>query len=227
MSLHTKLKSQLKEQINKPCFGRNLCRFDSSLRCLMNTPSHFLMTAALEKALPRVPIAKSAFLLGSVAPDVALWLLSLGGMIYARLILGWSAGEAATWMFDDLYFHNPFWIAAHNFLHAPLVLLTGLVIVWRKRRNIGSRSHWWFWFLIACSFHSIVDILTHADDGPLLLFPLDWTTRFNSPISYWDDRFYGREFQRFELGLDLLLLLYLSTPRICRFFNRRTPIRGL
>lgn len=179
------------------------------------------MTAALEKACPRVPIVKAAFLLGSVAPDIPLWLLSIGGMIYARAIMGWSAAEAADWMFDHLYFHNPFWIGAHNFLHAPLILLTGLTLVWRKRRNIDSRSRWWFWFLVACCFHSIVDILTHADDGPLLLFPLNWAIRFNSPVSYWDDRFYGREFQQFELGLDLLLLLYLITPQICRFVLKR------
>lgn len=48
----------------------------------MNLPSHFLMTAGLEKALPRVPMVKSAFLIGSIAPDIPLWLLSIGGMVY-------------------------------------------------------------------------------------------------------------------------------------------------
>jgi LexA-binding, inner membrane-associated putative hydrolase len=179
------------------------------------------MTAALEKALPRVPIAKGAFLFGSVAPDLPLWLLSIGGMIYARVVLGWDTGKAAAWLFDHLYFHNPVWIIAHNFLHAPLILLAGLALVWRQRRNIGSRSRWWFWFLVACGFHTIIDIFTHANDGPLLLFPLDWTTRFNSPVSYWDDRFYGQIFQQFEIGLNLLLLLYLITPRVYRFCAKR------
>ncbi|WNZ23133.1 hypothetical protein HJG54_09865 [Leptolyngbya sp. NK1-12] len=187
----------------------------------MNTPSHFLMTAALDKALPRVPIVKSAFLLGSVAPDLPLWLLSIAGIVYYRFILGWSAAATADWMFDHLYFHDPIWIAAHNFLHAPLILLTGIGLVWRTRRNIGSRSRWLFWFLLACGLHATIDIFTHADDGPLLFFPLDWTTRFSSPVSYWDDRYYGREFQQFEIGLNVLLLLYLTAPRIDRFLRRK------
>lgn len=182
----------------------------------MNTPSHFLITAAIERALPRVPIVKTAFLLGSVAPDLPLWLLSIGGILYYHLILGWSTADTASLLFDTLYFHNPFWIAAYSLLHAPLILLTGILLVWPTRRNIGSRSRWGFWFLLACSLHSLIDIFTHANDGPLLLFPLNWTIRFNSPLSYWDDRYYGKEFQWFELGLDIVLLLYLVTPRLYR-----------
>ncbi|MBW4541248.1 MAG: hypothetical protein KME43_19230 [Myxacorys chilensis ATA2-1-KO14] len=89
----------------------------------MNTPSHFLMTAALDKALPRVPIVKRAFLLGAIAPDLPLWLLSIGSILYYHLILGWTRAETARLMFDDLYFHHPFWIASHNLLHSPLLLL--------------------------------------------------------------------------------------------------------
>lgn len=187
----------------------------------MNTPSHFLLTAGLDKLLVRVPIVKNAFLLGSVAPDLPLWLLSIGGILYYRVFLGWSAAETAALMFDKLYFQNPFWIAAHNFLHAPLILLLGLALIWSRRRNIGSRSRWLFWFLLSCLGHSIIDILTHVDDGPLLFFPLDWSTRFYSPVSYWDDRYYGREFQQFEIGLDLLLIIYLISPRMTRCLKRR------
>lgn len=183
----------------------------------MNTPSHFLMTATLEKLLPRVPIQRQAFLIGSVAPDLPLWLLSLGGVVYYHLILGWSLAKSFSLMFDHLYFSNPFWIACHNLLHAPLLLLSGIALVWKKRRNIGSIYRWLFWFLLACLFHSLIDIFTHADDGPLLFFPLNWSVRFYSPISYWDPRYYGQEFSRFELALDSVLLLYLLRKPLCRF----------
>lgn len=186
----------------------------------MNTPSHFLITAALDKALPRVPIVKNAFLLGSVAPDLPLWLLSITGITYYRFVKGWSAAATANWMFDHLYFHHPVWIVLHNFLHAPLILLAGLAIVWRTRRNIGSRSRWLFWFLLACGFHAAIDILTHVDDGPLLFFPFDWSTRFQSSVSYWDDRYYGREFQQFEIGLNVVLLFYLMGPPMTRWLRR-------
>lgn len=186
----------------------------------MNTPSHFLMTAALEKALPRIPIVKTAFLLGSVAPDIPLWLLSIGGLVYYHWILGWSEADTFRLMFDQLYFHHPLWVISHNFLHAPIVLLAGLGIVWRSRRNIQSRSRWLFWFLLACLLHTSVDIVTHRDDGPLLFFPFDWTTRFISPVSYWDERYYGQEFQIFELSLNLFFLLYLLSPLIQRWLRR-------
>ena len=186
----------------------------------MNTPSHFVMTAALDKALPRVPILRQAFLLGSIAPDIPLWILSIGGMIYYQFILGWSAAAAAHLMFDELYFHNFVWLALHNFLHSPVMLLLGLALVWKKRRNIGSRSRWCFWFLVACLFHSVVDILTHADDGPLVFFPLNWITRFQSPISYWDTRHHGREFHRFELALNGVLWFYLLKNQVCRSLRK-------
>lgn len=186
----------------------------------MNTPSHFLMTAALDKALPRVPIHQQAFLLGSVAPDLPLWVLSLGGIVYYHFILGWSMTATSRLIFADLYFYNPFWLAFHNLLHAPILLVLGIALVWKKRRNIGSVGRWLLWFLFACLFHSAVDIFTHVNDGPLLFFPLSWSIRFHSPISYWDPRYHGREFSRFEMALDGLLMFYLLRGRICHFVKR-------
>lgn len=189
----------------------------------MNTYSHFLMTAALDKSLPRIPIVKSAFLLGSIAPDVPLWILSISSISYYHFIRGWNLSDTFKIVFDELYFHNPFWIASHNFLHSPILLLLALRFLWHRRRYIGSPYRWLFWFGIACLLHTFVDIFTHADDGPLLFFPLEWTIRFPSPISYWDSRYYGREFGTFEHGLDALLLSYLLSPRICRYVRRLIP----
>ncbi|MGF1498431.1 MAG: metal-dependent hydrolase [Elainellaceae cyanobacterium] len=188
----------------------------------MNTHSHFLMTVALDRTCRRIPIVKSAFLLGSVAPDLPLWLLSIGGLVYYRYLLKWETAAAFHRMFDELFFQHPLWIVPHNLLHAPLVLLVGLGIVWPARRNIGSRSRWCFWFLLACLLHSGVDILTHVDDGPLIFFPFDWQTRFRSAVSYWDDRYYAQTFQLFEQTANLGFLLYLLIPRCYRWWRRAT-----
>ena len=179
------------------------------------------MTAAINKGFPKVPIVKSAFLIGSVAPDIPLWLLSLGGIAYYHWIKGWSLERTFSYLFDNLFFHNPFWIAAHNVIHTPILVLVGIALTWRYRQNISSPYRWFFWFFTACFLHGIVDILTHVDDGPLLFFPLDWSVRFNSPVSYWDLRYYGREFGIFEIVLDLVLLLYLIVPGIYRFLRNR------
>ncbi len=181
------------------------------------------MTAALDKSLPRVPIVKRAFLLGSVAPDLPLWILSIGSISYYHFIQGWSLRETFNYIFDELYFHNPFWIASHNFLHSPILLLLALSFLWQSRRHIGSRTRWFFWFVVACLLHSFVDIFTHVNDGPLLFFPLEWTIRFHSPISYWDPQYYGREFQVFERILNAVLLIYLFSPRLCRYLRNLLP----
>ena len=193
----------------------------------MLTPSHFLMTAALDKGLPRIPIVKSAFLLGSVAPDLPLWLLSIGSLIYYHYILGWSVAHTFRLVYGELFFHNPFWIASHNFLHSSVLLILGLVLVWRKRRCIGSIKRWLFWFFVACLLHTGVDILTHVDDGPLLFFPLDWTTRFHSAVSYWDHRYHGRTFSVLERALDATLLVYLLWRPIGRVVRRWLPSQTL
>lgn len=142
------------------------------------------MTAAIDKSLPRVPIVKSTFLLGSITPDLPLWTLTIVSLIYYHFILGWNTGATLNRIFNELYFHNPFWIASHNILHSPILLLLALAFLWRKRRNIDSPERWWFWFLLACLFHATVDIFTHVDDGPLLFFPFEWTIRFHSSVSY-------------------------------------------
>jgi hypothetical protein len=160
-------------------------------------------------------------LLGSIAPDLPLWILSLGSLIYYHFFKGWSTEATLNLIFDELYFHNPFWIASYNLLHSPVLLLLELALIWRKRRNIGSRQRWLFWFLLACLFHATVDIFTHVHDGPLLFFPFEWTIRFHSSVSYWDYRYYGREFRNFEQALNGVLLVYLSSPWICRYLRTR------
>ena len=172
----------------------------------MNTPSHLIITAALVESAPAGRVVRSAALVGSVAPDVPLYLLSGGAYVYVRHVRGWQSSDAFHYVFDELFFHDPWWIALHNTLHSPLVLLVALACLWHAK---GGRqaflASWWVWFLLSCLLHSLIDIVTHYDDGPLLLFPLDWTTRFSSPVSYWDPRHFGRQFTIFEVSLCLAI----------------------
>lgn len=179
------------------------------------------MTAALRKRYRRVPIPTFAFLVGSVAPDIPLYLLSIGSAVYYHYIVGLSAERTFRHIYGTLYFNNPGWIAGHNLLHSPTLLLIVLAGLWPYRRTLGSVQRWLFWFLIACLFHSVIDIATHVDDGPVLFFPFDWTMRFQSLVSYWDRRYYGAQFAIFELALDLVLLVYLLGGRILRRIRRR------
>jgi len=84
------------------------------------------MTAALRQALPRIPMVRSAVLIGSVAPDVAFYLLTLGAFIYFHNLMDWPLNEVARYIFGTLYFEDPVWIAAYNLLHSPVSLAVGL-----------------------------------------------------------------------------------------------------
>ena len=84
------------------------------------------MTAALRQALPRIPMVRSAVLIGSVAPDVAFYLLTMGAFYYFHILMDWPLNQSARYIFDSLYFEDPVWIAAHNLLHSPISLAVGL-----------------------------------------------------------------------------------------------------
>lgn len=176
----------------------------------MNTPTHFLITAAIRKAAPGWNIPRGAVWLGSVAPDIPLYLLSIGGLLYYRYALGWELRDAARHIFDTLYFEDPVWISLHNVLHSPLSLALLLVAAEQLGKRSPAWGRWLRWFLLACLLHSAVDIVTHHDDGPVLLWPLIWEWRYRSPISYWDHRHFGTEVARFEFALVLALSGYLG-----------------
>lgn len=178
------------------------------------TPSHFLIGAAVARlARRRAPVSSRAVWVGSVAPDVAIFLLSTGTALYYAVVEGRSITNMHSFMFDELFFGNPWWIALHNVLHAPLLLGAGIVLLWRFRRKEGTAGFWGFWFLIAALLHTGLDVATHVDDGPLLLFPLDLEYRFRSGISYWDPGHHGELFFRLEVLLDVLLIAYLLLSR--------------
>jgi membrane-bound metal-dependent hydrolase YbcI (DUF457 family) len=174
----------------------------------VNTPSHFLIHAAIAKRAKNPNLVKSAFLWGAVAPDIPLYLLSILGGLYFRST-GMTTREAANHMFDKLYFSDPGWIWAHHLFHGPLLLIAYALVLYPLRKN--RVAYWSLWFVAGCALHTTIDILTHYNDGPLVFFPLNWSFRIQS-ISYWDPRHGGAWFGPLELALDLFLLGYLLIP---------------
>ena len=176
----------------------------------MQTYSHFLLTAVLQNRLQQQGTnrEKRSLLLGSVAPDVPLTLISIGYVLDRRFIRPQLPDKTrCSPTYNDLYFNNPWWIAAHNMLHAPLpIMALGLLGYLARRRRWGFRL---FWFAVGCGLHSAVDFATHVDDGPLLFFPLDWHKRASAPISYWDNQHGGRVFRFLEHLLDIVLVINL------------------
>lgn len=133
----------------------------------MNTPSHFLIHAAIAKGASNPNLVRSAFLWGAVAPDIPLTTLSIISPLYFRS-QGMPLNEAMRYIFDTLYFTNPWWISAHHLFHGPLLLLAYALLLYPLRKYRISR--WLLWFVAGCALHSFIDILTHYDDGPLVFF---------------------------------------------------------
>lgn len=148
-------------------------------------------------------------MLGSFLPDMPLYILTFGYMGYRRWVAPideFIFGPS----YDALYFTNPWWIVSHNLFHAPLVILAMGLAGWWGQRTEKRWGAWLFWLALGCGFHSVVDILTHHNDGPLLLFPFNWTLRFISPVSYWDSAHYGNIFAPLEGLLDLAILVWMG-----------------
>jgi len=168
------------------------------------------MTIAAGKLIPWARNSPQwALGLGSLAPDIPLYFLSFGGIYYFRNVLGWEDKRVFSHLFDDLYFKDPGWIALHNFLHSPTMLIILLALTLLLKSNRPQLARWLRFFFSACLLHSIVDILTHNDDGPVLFFPFNWDYRFSSPVSYWDRDHHGGWFMFFELLLDVVMLVFI------------------
>ena len=171
------------------------------------------MTAALRYPLRRqsVPIVSSALLLGSVLPDIPFTLLTLAYELYYRITgISVPAPSIMEYLHFDLFCTDPVWIISHNTFHSLVV--NGVLLgfgYWRWKRG-AQWGLWLFWLAAAMLLHTTIDIFTHNSDGPLFLFPLNWTYRFASPVSYWESAYFGQAFIVFEYALDLLLLLYLG-----------------
>ena len=197
----------------------------------MNTPSHFLINYSVGRLLrlpQRYAVKMSAVVWGSLAPDVMLYVLSITTTLYFRVIHGWSVGYAMDYGFDTLFFENIWWIVLHNVMQAPLVLVGAMVVAMLGMRTARGASNErmyaiWLWvvvFLASALLHTILDIFTHHDDGPLLLFPFNFDVRFRSPVSYWDPQHFGNIFYQFELLVDVLCVGYLGYLGVRRMKRR-------
>jgi hypothetical protein len=174
------------------------------------TQSHLLVTGFATHRLRRsgVPVRTGAVLWGAVLPDVPLFVLTAWFFLVPRRAApagGWDVFGA---LYDRYFFAEPLWIVAHNTLHAPLILallFAAGVVLHRRGSGWGTAASW---FAVSAALHTLMDVGTHREDGPLLLFPLDWTFRVRGPVSYWDPRYGGDVFFGLELGLDLIMVAY-------------------
>lgn len=178
----------------------------------METYAHAFFTwAAAKHGVRSGRAAAISGAVGSVLPDVPAFLGAayFTGTEYFRE--GWDAMHSEE-MLDAIYFTGPFGgtgSALHS-LVLPAVFL-GLYPLLRLGRLDARRIL--LWFLIGWACHTVADFLTHVDDTRPLFWPVSgW--EWSSPVSYYNDDYYGREFFLLEHGAIAATMLLLLAKRI-------------
>lgn len=184
----------------------------------MQTYSHLLVNAFVgDRLRARQPVRMGPLLAGSVLPDAAILVLTGWYLAWQRSVGPAPPGVEASAtppeqvfgpLYDSLFFHDPLWVASHNLLHAPLMIATLIAVGAWARRGGREGGIALVWFGIGAGLHSAFDVLTHHSDGPLLLFPLQWSLRWESPLSYWESSHHAMWVGGVEHALDLAIVIY-------------------
>ena len=147
----------------------------------MNTLAHAVVNAGLlgRKAQPQWV---AVIMLGAILPDLTM-------MIFYAIAKLQGIPEQTIW--QDLY-NDPAWQLWFDIPNSiPLLGLTALTF-WKLQRP------GWALLFVSMLLHSLTDLPLHHHDAHRHFWPLtDW--RFNSPVSYWDPKFYGDWFSAFEI----------------------------
>ncbi|MGJ8570760.1 MAG: hypothetical protein ACSHXI_08675 [Hoeflea sp.] len=158
----------------------------------MNTPTHMLIGAALF-ARKDYPSVSAAALVGGLAPDIPMLVM----VAYATRIAGISEQQVYSTLFFSERWQQVFAID-HSFFVWGVLIAAGVVFHWKAVVAFGGAGF----------AHAAVDFLTHHDDARRQFWPLsDWT--FKSPVSYWDQAYYGALVAPFEAVLVVVLTLIL------------------
>lgn len=158
----------------------------------MNTPAHLIMGAAVF-ARPDAPRVTLAAVAGAMIPDLSLYLL-VGWHL-------WVLGTPAQVVFGELYFSEA-WVRVFR--------VDNSFILWGIALGLAlwSRRAWAIALTVAALLHLATDFMVHRDDARPQFWPLTmWI--FESPVSYWDRRYYGGVVGPLEIAVALALCAYL------------------
>lgn len=128
--------------------------------------------------------ARKLVILGAGVPDIPLILV-----VATCAIFRWSATGSICGLrplVDRFYFEDHAFIAFHHLLHSPTNYVFILFAWWTCRAFFGARVDIVLNFVAGAFSHALVDLCTHAEDGALFLWPLDWNVRLNAGVNQWD-----------------------------------------
>ena len=134
-----------------------------------------------------------AVVAGAVVPDATMFVF----YGYQKFM---GADEASIW--NELYFLDHWQYVFDVFNSFPIALVL-LICAWH------FKCRWLQLFLLSAMLHMVFDLPLHHDDGHRHFLPLsNW--RFESPISYWDPKHFGRIVAPIELLGSIAALIFVS-----------------
>lgn len=177
------------------------------IRCAnMNTLQHgFWLYFATHKH-PRV----WHYVLGAVFPDLIyilgfLYLLSIKQVFWENWS-SWCDPAVGISFLRGLPWVGYVEFTGHSLLIWLVALLASLLPVFRRARD----------FIFGWGSHILLDVFTHVQHAPYLLYPLSWR-QFPIGVSYWDKRYHSMEFQWIQGVLTSLAVSYL----VYEYYNAR------
>ncbi|MBA2691512.1 MAG: metal-dependent hydrolase [Rubrobacter sp.] len=186
----------------------------------METQLHSFYTWALAKyGVKAGRAAGIAGAVGAAISDVPAFIATAYyiGPVYLRD--GWSSMDTEA-VLSAIYFTGPFG-ATGSALHSivPVAVLLGAYRIFGFGRHDVRRI--FLWFLLGWLGHTVVDFLTHVDDGRPLFWPFsDWM--WSSPVSYYDSDYYGREFSLISNGAAVALMALPLVRRVVRRWRKKS-----
>ena len=168
----------------------------------MRTYAHAILTlVATQRYSPQSSVSAA---LGAVLPDLAV-----------------GAGAVWLWAKRGLFTRDQFQqeaCAKGSFatpdaaLHSVVPLGAGLIFCFLPGIENKSLRQRLLAFLLGWAGHVISDALTHGEDARPFFWPLS-ARRFSSPVSYWENKRYGRLFTTLEHMVVVLAGISLLTNR--------------
>ena len=157
----------------------------------MKTPTHALIGYGCARLLGWRGRLRTALIVGAVAPDLPVAIAWSWIATVVTLREGRFRQPAIQVEMDKVYFADSWVSALHSLLHSPVSLAgLALLVCLADRRGVWLRPLG-LAFLLGALTHAAADIVSHATDGPLVLWPLEDTIRLHGPFSHWDPAFGG------------------------------------
>ena len=162
----------------------------------MHTPGHAVVNLA---TLGCIVGHEGAVLAGAILPDLPIVILYL----YERAR---GTPEQTIWA---VCYQNRFWLAIIHGGHSLPLALLGAGLGWLAGLPALAA------FFASVTLHAAADFPLHAIDAHRHFLPFS-QYRFISPISYWDERFHGKQVALLEALLVLGCSLWLVRRGVSR-----------